>query len=160
MYTAMFLILGVLLYLKYGLAPGVVTKTYSRSKAAPTNSTGLVSELQVGEKPGTPVVLDYADAAAVTAAAANILAAKGTTGNFIGYFVVDVDESGGTSKKQMFKYEIDVAINGSGDGSKATATCTITPVLGDASLGSPKTVACEHPETLDTFQTNAGRVRQ
>lgn len=128
-----------------------VTKNYERQKSDLTNTTGMAVSLKACEMPGTPDVFD-------NAAEARAVDSRGNTGKLQALVIVDVDESGGASLKNLFRLETDLTVNGTTG--LVTLAVTVTPVLGDQTDGTPATRTFEHPQSMDAFQTAAGRARQ
>lgn len=118
-----------------------VTQSYPRPKATPTNSTSLALTLKVAELPDTPAAIG----------------GSGTTGTLDCRLQCDADESGGTDVQDLFKLVATPDIDASGN---ATYTVIVTPIKGDGSAGTPQTLTVTHSETMDTWQTAAGRARQ
>lgn len=120
-----------------------VTKTYSRPKVAVVNSTGIDFTLKAAELAGTPAAFGGG--------------AVGATGNFQCLIQADADESGGSDIQTIFRLETAMALSAAG---LLTLTVTVTPVLGDASDGTPKSIAVAHEQNVDAWQSAAGRARQ
>lgn len=118
-----------------------VTKTYSRPKSTTVNSTGMVFTLKAEEKPDTPIAFGGA----------------GNTGNLDARICADADESGGTDVQDLFKIEATPSLSAEG---VITVLITVTPIKGDASTGTVGTLTVTHDQTMDVWQTAAGRARQ
>ena len=118
------------------------TKTYNRLKDPDTNSTGIVLSGEVRELPNA--------LAAVVA---------GTSGDFELAISGDADESGGADVQQLYRVLAQPIIAAGAPGQQSLRV-TITPVLGDGSDGTPIITDVPHPETMDAWQTAAGRPRQ
>lgn len=119
-----------------------VTKTYNRPKSTTVNSTGMAFTILAEEKPETPAAFQ----------------GSGNTGNLDCLIKVDADESGGADVQNFFRIETAISVDSSSG--VATLVVTVTPVLGDASNGTPTVTTIVHPQTMDVFQTAAGRARQ
>lgn len=118
--------------------------SYDRLKSTTINSTPINIDFLAGEEP--------------TALAA-LGALGGSTGILNVTVTADADESGGVDIQDLFRIEdIQVLINTS------TGLCqlsmNIIPVKGDAADGSATAVLVNHPQTMDAWQTAAGRARQ
>lgn len=117
--------------------------SYDRDKDPKINSTSIAIVPKAGEEP---------------AAAAALVG--GSTGILNLEFEGDADESGGTLLVNLFRVDdLQVVLN------TATGLCrltgTIVPVLGDGT-DAPTTYAIDqaHPQTMDAWQTAAGRAQQ
>lgn len=132
-----------------------VTKTYARPKATPTNASGMVFSLAVAEGPGVPVVL------ASDSDDAGVAAAAGNSGNLKAELSVDVDESGGTTMKKLFRWDTVLSL-GSDVGAVPQVITTVTPINPDGSDNTAlaKQITMAHPLSMDSFQAAAGRARQ
>lgn len=119
---------------------------YDRPKSATTNNTPINIDFTAGEEP--------------TALAALSADNSGSSGILNVTVTADADESGGLDVQDLYRIEdIQVTINQSTG--LTNLTMTITPVLGDGTdAASPTTVTVRHPETMDAWQTAAGRARQ
>lgn len=119
---------------------------YDRPKSATTNDTPINIDFTAGEEP--------------TALAALSADNSGSSGILNVTVTADADESGGLDVQDLYRIEdIQVTINQSTG--LTNLTMTITPVLGDGTdAASPTTVTVRHPETMDAWQTAAGRARQ
>lgn len=118
-----------------------VTKTYSRPKSTTVNSTGMVFTLKAEEKPETPAAFQ----------------GSGNTGNLDCRIQCDADESGGSDVQDLFKIEATPSLSAEG---VITVLITVTPIKGDASAGTVGTLTVTHDQTMDVWQTAAGRARQ
>jgi hypothetical protein len=116
------------------------TLNYDRLKATTVNSTGMAHTVLAAEKPNAP--------AAVTA---------GSTGALDARIQVDADESGGADVQDLWKIEATPTIGADG---KPKLTVVVTPILGDATAGAAATNVYDHAQSMDAFQTAAGRARQ
>jgi hypothetical protein len=104
----------------------------------------------------TPIAVHWEGAEAPTAEA-NL--AAGTTGECTLTLIADADESGGVDEQDLCKFSITPAI----DQERGTITfvITATPVNGDATDAPTIAVGTvTHPQTMDAWQTAAGRPRQ
>lgn len=145
----------VLLVLLALTSLNIVTKTYTRPKAAATNSTGMAIHLQVAEGAGVPTEL------LAGSGDAGVAAAAGLDGNLHAKWQADVTEGGGTSDSLKTMYLLDTVLTmGTDVSAKANMFLTLTPVNGDGTQGTPLTISLDHPQTMDAFQTTGGRVRQ
>ncbi len=114
---------------------------YNRQKDPEINDTDINITLFQAEQP--------------TALAA---AAAGTTGILDVEVRADADESGGADVQVLYKITLtpQIAVAGGAQSLKVD----VTPVNGDASDAPVATTTHPHPETMDAWQTAAGRVRQ
>ena len=119
-----------------------VTKTYNRPKSTVVNSTAIDVTIKVSEKPDAP----------------GAIGGTGTTGNLDARFQADADESGGTDIQDLFKLETTIAVDATTG--QATLTVLVTPIKGGALDGTAKSMVVTHDETMDAWQTAAGRARQ
>jgi hypothetical protein len=118
------------------------TISYSRPKSATVNATGMALTLKVAEKPDSP----------------GAIGGTGTTAQLDCRVQADADESGGTSLHDLFKIETIPGI--ASDTGVVTLSVTVTPILGDGSIGTPKSLITNHDQSMDAWQTAAGRARQ
>lgn len=126
--------------------PGTIN--YNRPAASLVNVTPMVHTiLTVEELAAGGSVLTAIEAVAVA----------GDTGIMRAEYQVDADESGGADVQTMYKILVTPSITSDG---KHTLTVAVTPVSGGGSDLTPETLAVEHPETVDAWQTAAGRPRQ
>jgi len=119
-----------------------VTKTYNRPKSTVVNSTAIDVTIKVSEKPDAP----------------GAIGGTGTTGNLDARFQADADESGGTDIQDLFKLETTIAVDATTG--QANLTVLVTPIKGGALDGTAKSMVVTHDETVDAWQTAAGRARQ
>lgn len=119
---------------------------YNRPKIASVNDTAIAISVKAAEKPNAPEELDGANTPDA-----------GNTGKADIRLAADADESGGVDKQDLFKIEADPIIDLNG---KVSVRVTVTPIKGDASAGTSQTLVVDHPETMDAWQTAAGRARQ
>lgn len=117
-----------------------VTKNYSRPKASAVNNTGIDLILKGSEQPDPPADLG------------------GTTGIADLMYTADADESGGVDVQDLGGFTVTPAIDP--DTGKITFTVVFTPVKGNGDPGDAVTQVFTHPETMDAWQTAAGRARQ
>jgi len=118
-----------------------ITKNYNRAKDPAINSTGIALRAKAAE-----------GAAAVPADLA------GADGIMQIAFDADADESGGTDVQDLFKInnlQVNLGSNGA-----VTLVGTIVPILGDGSDGTAVAINETHPQTMDAWQTAAGRPQQ
>ena len=124
-----------------------VTKTYNRPKSTVVNSTGIACTLLAAEKPTTPVAIG---------------GDPGNTGNLDCRIQADADESGGADVQDLFRIETAIAVDATSG--LITLTVTVTPAKGGDASGTPtgtaRSVAVQHDQTMDAWQTAAGRARQ
>ena len=118
-----------------------VTQSYSRAKDPAINATGMDLTLFVGEEPDAPTAIG----------------GTGNTGVLDARLEADADESGGVDVQDLFRLRAVPSINSAG---VAIYTVTVTPVLGDGTDGTPASMTVTHDETIDAWQTAAGRPRQ
>lgn len=84
------------------------------------------------------------------------VAVIGDTGVMRAEYQVDADETGGADVQTMYKILVTPSISADG---KHTLTASITPVSGGGSDLAAETLAVEHPETVDAWQSAAGNPR-
>lgn len=119
---------------------------YDREKLVVINDTPINIGITAAEEP----------AAATTALSAD---GSGSTGILNVIFTADADESGGVDVQDLFRVEdLRVIINQATGLTQLAAT--VIPVLGAATDGTPETILIKHPQTMDAWQTAAGRPRQ
>lgn len=109
----------------------------------------------------TPINIDFLAGEEPTALAALTADNSGSTGILNVTITADADESGGADVQDLFRIEdIQVLIN------QETGLCqlvlNVIPVLGDGTDANtpPEQYVVNHPETMDAWQTAAGRPRQ
>lgn len=121
---------------------------YNRPKSATTNPTDINIDFTGAEEP-----------TAQTTAFGPSTDNTGTSGIFNLIVTADADESGGVDVQDLFRIEdIQVLIDATTGVTRLTAN--IIPVRGDATDGTTVPVDVQHPETMDAWQTAAGRARQ
>lgn len=118
------------------------TKNYERLKEPDTNTTGMSITFQGSELPTAKAAL-----------------AAGTTGNAEIFVEADADESGGIDIQDLFKVALTPVIANLHPGTMSL-TVVVTPIKGDGTDGTPITTQVTHDETMDAWQTAAGRARQ
>ena len=118
------------------------TQNYNRSKNPAVNATPIVLTLLVGEKPDAPAAIG----------------GTGTTAQLDARIQADADESGAADVQDLFRLEVVPAIGSMT--AKSRVSITVTPILGDGTPGTPVTFSAEHDETMDAWQTAAGRAQQ
>lgn len=119
------------------------TINYDRPKIATINDTPIDITIQGRESPD---------------AFGNLGAGTGTTGVADVKFRADADESGGADVQDLWDIALTPSIHEVTGVIKMTIVAT--PVLGDASNGTPVTTVLTHDETSDAWQSAAGRARQ
>ena len=107
----------------------------------------------------TPINIDFLAGEEPTGVAALTGDNSGSSGILNITITADADESGGTDVQDLFRIEdIQVLIN------QATGltqvSMNIIPVKGDATDGTAIAVLENHPQTMDAWQTAAGRAQQ
>ena len=117
--------------------------TYDRPKDPAINSTGINVDFLAGEEPTGVGALSGDN--------------SGSTGILNVTVTADANPSGGDIQ-DLFRIE-DIQIVIDPVTFKTRLTCSIIPVLGDASDGTPIPVDVEHPENMDAWQTAAGQAR-
>ena len=117
------------------------TLNYNRDKDPDQNDTPMDLTILVGEKPDAPTAIG----------------GTGTTAVLDYRLQCDADESVGVDVQDLFKLEATPTI--SSDGIIRLAV-TVTPILGDASEGTPVATTVEHDENMDAWQATAGRPQQ
>ena len=119
---------------------------YDRPKSPEINDTPINVDFLAGEEPTAPAALTGDN--------------SGTSGILNLTLTADADESGGVDIQDLFRIEdLRVVIDVTTGLTKLTAT--IIPVLGDESdAATPTVLSVNHPETMDAWQTAAGRPRQ
>ena len=117
------------------------TDNYDRPKVAVVNDTGIVLTILVGEKPDAPTAIG----------------GTGTTSELDSRFQADADESGGADVQDLFKLEAVPVVDVKG---VVSLNITVTPIKGDATDGTVKTLSVVHDENMDAWQSAAGRARQ
>ncbi len=121
--------------------------TYNRPKSAVVNDTPIrvLSQVKASDKTAYPAALvDDADAPSVT-------------GIVDQQIQVDVDESGGESLKTLGTLVTSVLVAADGT---TTLKVTFTPYMGNGDAGNPQEFIFNHPQSMDVFQSAAGRARQ
>lgn len=136
----MFIVIGIAVVVVLGLILAG-TINYERAKVATTNTTGMIHTLLVSEQPD----------------AVGAIGGTGTTGILDAHFEVDADESGGADVQKLWKITCTPQIASDG---KITLKIDATPVKGDATDGAVISNTFNHEETMDAWQTAAGRARQ
>ena len=117
---------------------------YERLKSDTTNTTPMNASAEQRESDGVRAAY-----------------AAGTTAVFETYVRLDADESGAADVQDWFKVVITPSIEDRGSGlGRGKLTVAITPINGDASEGTTETKIVTHGETVDAWQTAAGRARQ
>lgn len=81
----------------------------------------------------------------------------GTTGIAQVAFTADADESGGADVQTIGTFVITPVLTSSGNFS---FTVAFTPKLGAGTDGTAESHSFVHPQTMDVWQTTAGRARQ
>lgn len=119
-----------------------VTLTYNRLKSTTTNSTGMVFTVTAEEKPETPTAF----------------LGSGNTAEVDVRFSCDADESGGADVQEMFRLEAVPQL--SADDGTITLKVTVTPKTGGGTDATATVTTITHTETMDAWQTAAGRARQ
>ncbi len=119
---------------------------YDREKLVVINDTPINISITGAEEPAAATVALSADG-------------SGSTGIMNLIFSGDADESGGADIQELFRVEDLRVIIDPATGLTQLAA-TIIPVLGDGSDGTPETILIKHPQTMDAWQTAAGRARQ
>ncbi|HEU01426.1 hypothetical protein LCGC14_0273330 [marine sediment metagenome] len=117
-------------------------KTYNRDKDPDTNAT--------------PIDITYDGAETPTAEAP---LAVGTTGEAAITVLADADESGGIDVQPLYTVSLVPVIDAAAPGGQRL-TVTVTPILGGGGSGTPLVFTAPHPETMDAWQTAAGRPQQ
>lgn len=121
---------------------------YNRPKSATTNATDININFTGAEEP-----------TAQTTAFGPSTDNTGSTGIFNLIVTADADESGGVDIQDLFRLE-DIQVTIDATTGATNLTCNIIPVLGDATDGTAVAVDVAHPQTMDAWQTAAGRARQ
>ena len=120
----------------------VVTINYDRPKIVGINDTPMITTLLVAEKPDSPAAIGGA----------------GSTGELDMRVQADADESGGADVQDLYKVEtVPTIVVGTG---AVNLKVTVTPILGDGTEGTPVITNIPHNETMDAWQSAAGRARQ
>ncbi len=103
----------------------------------------------------TPIDMVWNGAEAPTAEAP---LAAGSTGQATLSLTADADESGGADIQDLFTVTLTPTI----DSERGTISLAVvvTPVNGDASDAPVQTINVAHPQTMDAWQSAAGRARQ
>lgn len=118
------------------------TLTYARDKDPATNSTGIATSGEAREDPNALVA---------------IAAGAGTFYELV--ISGDADESGGVDIQQLWKVKLTPTLQSAAPGVMGL-NVEVTPVNGDASDAPATTSNIVHPESMDAWQTAAGRARQ
>lgn len=119
------------------------TINYDRDKSVTINDTGIAIVPKAGEEP---------------AAAAALVG--GSTGIINLEFEGDADESGGVALVNLFRVD-DVQVIVDQASGQIRLTASVVPVLGDGTdAATPTAISVLHPETMDAWQTAAGRAQQ
>ena len=121
------------------------TVNYDRPKSTTVNATTLDVSLLAGEEP--------------TALGALTGDNSGSTGILNVTFQVDADESGGVDIQDLFRIE-DLKVTLDAATGRINLTGMVWPVKGDATDGVAVAINVVHPQTMDVWQTAAGRPRQ
>jgi hypothetical protein len=120
---------------------------YNRAKSTTTNSTDINIDFTAGEEPTALTALGPATDNSGTSGILNVTV------------TADADESGGADIQDLFRIEdIQVLINATTG--LTQLSMSIIPVKGGATDGTTTAVLVNHPETMDAWQTAAGRARQ
>jgi hypothetical protein len=119
------------------------TFSYDRPKSVVVNSTGIDVTLFASEKPDAPVDIS----------------GTGTTGELHALFKADADESGGADVQTLFKLEALPVVGADGS---VSLRVTVTPIMGASPFadGTAQQMTVPHDQTMDAWQTAAGRARQ
>jgi len=115
---------------------------YNRLKSSTVNSTDInftIKAAEVGESLGADLT--------------------GSTGALQAQFSADADESVGADVQVIGKFTITPVLGASHPGSLAFLV-SFTPVDGGASDLTAQTYTFNHPQSMDAWQTEAGRARQ
>ncbi|HET99711.1 hypothetical protein LCGC14_0274180 [marine sediment metagenome] len=104
----------------------------------------------------TPIALTFTGAETPTAEAPLAVGADGEAAITV---LADADESGGVDVQDLYTISIVPVIDTLAPG-KQRLIISVTPVRGDATLGSTRSLIVDHPETMDAWQSSAGRARQ
>lgn len=118
-----------------------VTLTYNRDKSTTTNSTGIDLSYEQRESDGVRAAI-----------------AAGTTGIAELFMRADADESGGADVQDIFKVVATPVLNAQTGAFEVRIA--VTSIKGDGSDGVVKNLTVVHDETMDAFQTAAGRAQQ
>ena len=118
------------------------TLTYAREKDPDTNSTGIATTGEAREDPNALVAI------ATGAGSFYEVAISG-----------DADESGGVDIQQLYRVKLTPTLGAAAPGVMGL-TVEITPVLGGGADGDAVVHQVVHEETMDAWQTAAGRVPQ
>jgi len=118
-----------------------VSLNYNRPSATLVNATPLLTTLFVSELP---------DALAA-------IGGTGTTGVLSAEVRVDADETAGVDVQTMWRLTATPTLSSDG---KYSLTVVVTPVGGAGGNLPAQTLAVQHPETADAWQSAAGRPRQ
>ena len=122
------------------------TINYDRDKNPKINDTGIAVVPLVGEEP--------------TAAGAMSGDNSGSTGILNIEFQGDADESGGAALVNLARID-DLQVTVDVDTGRINITGTVIPILGDGTDAPTTTpINVVHPQTMDAWQTAAGRVQQ
>ena len=121
------------------------TVNYDHPKSTTVNATTLDVSLLAGEEP--------------TALGALTGDNSGSTGILNVTFQVDADESGGVDIQDLFRIE-DLKVTLDAATGRINLTGMVWPVKGDATDGVAVAINVVHPQTMDVWQTAAGRPRQ
>lgn len=122
-------------------------KNYERPKSDTTNDTAISFSVRAAESPEVPEELDGINTPNA-----------GNTGIGILVLAADADESGGSDKQPMFEITCEPVINNTTGA--VNFKVTMTPILGDGTDGTPTSLVVTHDQTMDAWQTAAGRARQ
>lgn len=114
---------------------------YDRPKASIVNDTAISISVEGAEVGGVEAAL----------AAGNAPGLQAT-------LLVDADESVGADIQDLARVTVVPEIDQ--ETGEITFVVTLTPVNGDGSDGTARTATWAHPQTMDAWQTAAGRARQ
>ncbi len=107
----------------------------------------------------TPINIDFTAGEEPTALAALTADNSGSTGILNVTLTADADESGGVDIQDLFRIE-DIQVTIDQAGGLTTLTMNVIPVKGDATDGATTTLTVKHPQSMDAWQTAAGRPQQ
>jgi len=108
----------------------------------------------------TPINIDFLAGEEPTGVGALSGDNSGSSGILNVTVTADADESGGADIQDLFRIE-DIQIIIDVTTGLVKLTMQVIPVLGDASdAATPIDVSVTHPETMDAWQTAAGRAQQ
>lgn len=124
-----------------------VSLSYPRPKSVVTNATGIDLTILAAEGAITPHV--FRD---------NMGEAEdGLTGVVHVNYSADANESGGADVQQLFKVTLTPTLDSNGT---IKMTVSVVPVTGATADAATQTLVAVHPESMDVWQTAAGRGRQ